>query len=236
VNNNKKVLAIILARSGSKGLPGKNIKMLCGKPLMNHSIDLALSSKLIDKTVVSTDSKKYAQIAKTAGAEAPFLRPAYLSGSLVVEQPVMRHILQWYAENENYRPDIIVYLRPTAPLRTLEETEEAIKLLSSHPESDSVISVKEAETPYKMWKSKGEYIEPFIKEYKDIKEPYNAPRQLLPVVYMSTPDIAVFWARTLLEKDSILGTKILPIYLERQTIDIDNLFDFKMAEYLLKHG
>jgi len=224
---------MILARSGSKGLPGKNIKMLCGKPLMNYSIDLAIKSELIDRVMVSTDSKKFAQIAKTAGAEIPFLRPAHLAGDLVVEQPIIKHHLRWYAEKENYRPDIIVYLRPTAPLRTLEETEEAIKLLCSHPEFDSVISVKEAETPYKMWKLKGEYIEPFIKKYKNIKDSFNAPRQLLPVIHKSTADFTVFWTRTLLKKNSIIGDKVLPFHLKRRTIDIDNLFDFEMAGYLL---
>ncbi len=230
----KKILAVIPARSGSKGLPGKNIKLLCGKPLLNHCVDLALGISLIDKVVVSTDSKKFAAIAKKAGARVPFLRPAHLSGDLVPDVPVIQHCLDWYKEHENYEPDIIVFLRPTGPMRKLEEVERAIRLLVANPEADSVLSIREADkTPYKMWVPGGKYLSPFITEYAGIKEPFNSPRQLLPKVYYSTPDIAVFWTKTLVKQKSVTGKKVLPLYIERPTIDIDTLHDFEIAEFIL---
>lgn len=233
--NGKIILAFIPARGGSKGLPKKNIKPLCGKPLINYSIDLALRSSLIDKVVVSTDSKEIAKVAKVAGAEAPFLRPAYLAEDLTTDPPVIKHCLLWYKEKENYAPDIIVLLRPTGPLRTLEETEEAIRLLEANPNATCVRSVEEPKKPpYKMWEPDGKYIKPFMKDFNGIKDFHTGPRQLLPKVYQSTPDIHVFRTSILLSGDSIMGDKILPFFLKRPTVDIDSEFDFEMAEYLIK--
>lgn len=231
--NSKKVLAVIPARGGSKGVPGKNIKLLLGKPLIVYSIESAFASKLIDRIIVSTDSGEIAKIAGQNSAEVPFLRPAELARDNTPDAPVFEHCIKWLKEKEGYAPDIIVHLRPTGPIRTGEEIDEAIKLLESHPEADSVRSVEEApKSPYKMWKPDGLYIKPFV-ELKGIKDFHTAPRQSLPKVYQTTADIGVFYLRTLKNKKSVIGEKVLPYVLGRATIDIDNYFDFRIAELLI---
>jgi len=232
--NNKKVLSIIPARGGSKGVPGKNIRPLLGKPLIVHSIESALASKFIDRVVVSTDSKDIAKIARQNSAEVPFLRPEEFAEDNTPDAPVFEHCIQWLKENENYVPDIIVHLRPTGPLRTPSEIDEAIEILESHPEADSVRSVEEApKSPYKMWKPDGIYIKPLM-EFMGIKDFHTAPRQSLPKVYQTTADIGVFYLRTLKDKKSVIGEKVLPYVLSRPTVDIDTHFDFKVAELLIR--
>jgi CMP-N,N'-diacetyllegionaminic acid synthase len=229
-----KVLSIIPARGGSKGVPGKNIKMLAGKPLIAWSIDASKESKHIDRTIVSTDGEDIAKVAKEWGAEVPFMRPAEFAQDLTPDPPVFEHALAWLKENENYVPDIVVHLRPTGPLRTPEEIDESIELLAKYPESDSVRSLQEpAKPPYKMWKqSDGDFIIPFVSDMPGMKDWHTAPRQSLPKVFETTADIGVMWARTILEKKSVIGDKVLPYFLKRPTVDIDNLADFEIAELL----
>src|SRR3989344_749868 len=112
-----RILALIPARGGSKGVPGKNIRLLAGAPLIAHSIRAAQESNYIDRVIVSTDDEKIAEVARIYGAEVPFLRPKEFAQDLTPDYPVFEHCLQWLAANENYRPDIVVHLRPTGPLR-----------------------------------------------------------------------------------------------------------------------
>ena len=115
------ILCIIPARSGSKGLPNKNIKLFKGHPLFTWSITQAKQSKYVKhmRIVVSTDSKEYLGIAKKYGAEAPFLRPIEISGDLSTDYDFIKHTIDWYQDNSNYRPDIILQLRPTQPFISL---------------------------------------------------------------------------------------------------------------------
>ncbi|TSC74748.1 MAG: N-acylneuraminate cytidylyltransferase [Parcubacteria group bacterium Gr01-1014_44] len=235
--NNKQILALIQARGGSKGLPKKNIRLLGGKPLISHSIEVALQSKLIDRVVVSTDSEEIAAVAKAAGAEVPFLRPAELAQDLTPNAPVVEHCLTWLKEHENYSPDLIVFLYPTGPFRTVEEIEEAINILENHPEADSLRSMVEPHhSPYKMWKPQGDYVRPFVENFDGPKDFHTSARQLLPKVYKSTPDIHVFKVAMFWDKKSTIGEVVLPYYLKRPTIDIDHQLDLEIAEFLLKNG
>lgn len=230
-----KVLAIVPARGGSKGVPKKNIKLLYGRPLIVWSIEVAKGSKYIDRIVVSTDSEEISEVARKHGAEVPFLRPKELAEDLTPDPPVFEHSLLYLKEKENYAPDIIVHLRPTGPLRTSNEVDRAIELMASHPEADSVRSIEEPpKPPYKMWRPEGDYLRPFI-EMPGTKDAYNAPRQSLPKVYQTTADIGVLWLKTILEKRSVVGERVLPFYLNRPTVDIDNHFDFEIAELILKN-
>jgi len=232
--NGKKVLAVIPARAGSKGVPNKNIRPLLGKPLIIYSIEAAKASKYIDRIIVSTDGEKIAKVAKGAGAETPFLRPAEFAMDNTPDTPVFEHCLKWLKDNENYTPDIIVHLRPTGPLRTSQEIDEAIDLLERRPQAESVRSVEEPpKPPYKMWKPSKLYMKPFI-TLIGVKDFHTAPRQFLPKVYQTTADIGVFRLKTLLNKKSIIGDKVLPYVLKRPTVDIDSIFDFKIAELILK--
>lgn len=235
--NNKKVLAIIPARGGSKGVPKKNIFPLLGKPLITYSIKSALGSKFIDRIIVSTDNREIAKIAKLAGAEVPFLRPSELAQDNTPDTPVLEHCLHWLKKKESYLPDIIVHLRPTGPLRTPDEIDKSIALLEKNPQADSVRSVEEPpKPPYKMWKpADGIYIKPFIEDFPGLKDYHTAPRQSLPKVFQTTADIGILWRKTIEQKKSVIGEKVLPYYLKRPTVDIDDIFDFKIAELLLKN-
>lgn len=227
-------LGIIPARGGSKAIPRKNIKLLAGKPLIAWSIESARQSRLLARVIVSTDDEEIAAVARQYGAEAPFLRPAGLAGDDTPDTPVFEHCVAWLQEHEGYRPDIIVHLRPTGPLRTAQEIDAAISLLVRHPEADSVRSVEEpAKPPFKMWLPEGEYIVPFA-SYAGMRDAHTAPRQLLPKVYQTTADIGVFWTRTLQDKKSIIGERVLPYVLDRPTVDIDREIDFAVAEMFLK--
>lgn len=111
------ILAVIPARSGSKSVKDKNIRIMNGKPLLAHSIGHALQSELVNRVMVSTDSPLYQRIAQEYEAEAPFLRPAEISGDTSLDIEVFEHALRWLADNEGYRPDLCVHLRPTHPVR-----------------------------------------------------------------------------------------------------------------------
>src|SRR3989338_3476377 len=233
--NGCKILVLIPARGGSKGPLGKNLRILCGRPLICHSIETALKSDLIDRVIVSTDSREIAEISKEAGAEVPFLRPAHLAEDLTTDLPVVQHCLDWCKYEDRYVPEFIVFLRPTGPLRTVEETEKAINILGADFEADSIRSVIEPQgSPYKMFESRGKFLAPFIKQFKGAKEFYAGPRQALPKVFQSVPDVHVLRAGIVREQDSIIGSNILPFFLDRPTVDIDNEFDLEIAEYLLR--
>ena len=228
------ILALIPARGDSKGIPRKNIRLLVGKPLIAWSIEAAKQSQCIDRVIVSTDNEEIAGVARHAGAEVPFLRPVEFAQDLTPDTPVFEHALAWLAEHEEYRPDIIVHLRPTGPLRTAREIDEAVALLADHPEADSVRSVEEpAKPPFKMWQKEGEYMKPFA-AVAGMKDFHTMPRQLLPKVYQTTADIGVMWRRTVEDKKSVIGERMLPYVLERPTVDIDREIDFEIAEMLLQ--
>ena len=238
--NNKKVLALALARGGSKGVPGKNIKDLAGKPLIAWVIGAAKNSKYVDRVILSTDYKDIAEVGKQYGAEVPFLRPAEIAEDSTPDTPVFEHALAWLKENEGYEPDIIVHLRPTGPMLTSAEIDEAIELLEKHPEADSVRSIVEPpKPPFKMWTIEGDYMTPFIKEVKGldggiIKDTHTAPRQKLPKVFQTVADVGIMRLKTVTEKHSVIGDIVLPYPLKRPTTDIDNLLDFQIAEILMK--
>jgi N-acylneuraminate cytidylyltransferase len=138
-----RVLAVIPARGGSKGLPGKNTRRLFGLPLIVHSIRAAELTPSITRCVVSTDSEEIAAVARSFGGEAPFLRPAELAGDDAPMAPVVRHALEWCEADEGERYDAVLLLDPTSPARVPEQLVDAARRLAAHPELDGVISVSE---------------------------------------------------------------------------------------------
>ncbi len=146
------VLALIPARQGSKSILHKNIRSIGGKPMLAYSIEHALAAKRVTRTIVSTDSPYYADIARSFGAEVPFLRPDAISQDHSTDLEVFAHALNWLREHENYVPDICVHLRPTYPVRNPADIDRMIEILESDPTLDAVRSVAESpETPYKIW-------------------------------------------------------------------------------------
>lgn len=222
-----RVLCLIPAREGSKSIPHKNLTPFLGKPLLVHAVEQARSSRLVERTVISTDSEAYAAVAREAGAEAPFLRPAALAGDLSPDIDVFRHALQWLADREGYRPDVCVHLRPTYPVRRPEEIDEAIGLLLAHPEADSVRSVTPSpHTPFKMWfQDEAGYLSPVISGVDP--SPHSLPRQALPAVYLQNACVDVIRTRTI-EQGSMTGSRVLG-YRMPHFFDIDDLQDLAAA-------
>lgn len=141
-----RTVAIIPARGGSQSIPDKNIREFAGRPLIEWTIDTALKAKGLDRVIVSTDSERIAAVARNAGAEVPFLRPAAISASDTAMEPVLRHACEWLTR-EGYPPDVIVLLIPTNPLRQIHHVEGALKLFMESG-ADSVISVNESPAHY----------------------------------------------------------------------------------------
>lgn len=222
-------LAIIPARSGSKGIKNKNIKDLSGKPLIYYTIKEAEKSKLINKVVVSTDSKKIAQIAIKFGVDVPFLRPKSLARDTTSMFPVIKHAVS-FLEGVGEKFDIIVILQPTSPLRTSRDIDRAIhKLMKTR--ADSIVTVCPVEySPYWMKVIKNGRIRPFIKSKTFFR------RQDSPDVYRLNGAIYVTKRNTLVREKSILGRDTRALIMKQDdSLDIDTELDFKLAELILKN-
>ena len=232
------ILGIIPARGGSKGIPGKNIKMIAGKPLIEWTIEAAKKSKLLTRVIVSTDDEKIAEVAKQYGAEVPFLRPKDIAQDLSTDVEFLIHALDWLKANQGYEPEIIVRLPPTSPLRTAAHIDEGIKKLMDTPEADAVRPIIETpKHPYKFWKisQDGQWLEPFLgKEITSFDEPQNLPRQLFPKVYMHTGAMDVVRTKTVREQLSTSGKKLSYFFMTPEaSVNIDHQIDFDFAEFLL---
>lgn len=231
----KEVLAIIPAREGSKGLPGKNIKLLADHPLIAYSIKAALESPLISRVIVSTDSLQIADIASRYGAEVPFLRPARYALDASTDLEVFTHALEWLERQEKYIPELVVQFRPTSPIRFQGDIENCIRKMQ-HSSADSLRVVTEAfYTPFKMWKMNDDLtMDPLLKSDR-ICEPYNQPRQDLPVVYWQTGTLDVIKTQTIIGQKSMSGKKILPYLIDQKfAIDIDDALSFQKAEEAIR--
>lgn len=222
------VLAIIPARSGSKTINHKNIQSLSGRPLMAYSIEHAVTCNAINRVIVSTDSPYYAEVARSFGAETPFLRPAAISDDHSTDLEVFEHALKWLSDNENYRPDIIVHLRPTSPYRKVEDIATMIDILVANPDFDSVRSVKEHKEPaFKMWFLQGRELQPVVDAPG--RELYNQPRQKLPKTYVQNACIDVTRYETIMSKKSMTGDRIGAFIMDYFG-DIDDWKDFEDAK------
>lgn len=227
------IIAIIPARSGSKSIINKNIKIYNNKPLMVHSIDLAKKSDYIKNIYVSTDSKKYKNIALKAGAEVPFLRPSNISSDLSPDIDFMKHFLDWYYVTKKTYPDIIVQLRPTYPNRTKKILDKAIKnFIDNYKEYDSLRSVIKIEkSVFKMYTINNMKLIPTISKYRNIVEPHNQCRQLLPDTYLHNGYIDIIKSSTIINKNSMTGNYILPFVMNENEIhDIDTEEQWKISE------
>ncbi|OGY65327.1 MAG: hypothetical protein A3A16_02675 [Candidatus Harrisonbacteria bacterium RIFCSPLOWO2_01_FULL_44_18] len=234
-----RVLAIVPARGGSKGIPRKNIRPLLGKPLIAWTIEEAKKSRLLNRIIVSTDDSEIAEVAKQYGAEAPFLRPPEISHDFSTDVEFLVHTLDWLKENEDYEPDIILRLPPTSPLRAAAHINEGIQKLLDTPDADAVRPICEApKHPYKLWKISDDqrFLEPFLpKSFTGFDEPHNLPRQLFPKVYIHTGAMDVMRLRTIKEQKSTSGKKLAYFFMDpADSINIDSPIDFEMAEFFLK--
>jgi len=232
------ILAIIPARGGSKGLPGKNIKPLLQHPLIAYSIKAAKESSLINRIIVNTDDESIASIAAKYGAEVPFMRPKELAQDLTTDLAVFLHQLKWMKDHENYIPDIVVQLRPTSPIRMAGWIDEAInKLINTKADSLRAITPSPL-TPFKMWllNNNTEAMEPLLK-LSDIAEPFNQPRQQLPTVYWQTGTLDIILTSVIANEGLMSGKNIIPFNIPTaMAIDIDTVDAFYMAETYIQYN
>lgn len=228
------VLALVVARGGSKGIPGKNIHPFLGRPLIDWSIRSAKNAKMVTRVVTSTDSTDIATAARAAGSETPFMRPAELAQDDTLDLPVFQHALRWLEKNEGYRPDLVVHLRPTSPLRPPNLIDDGIQLLSRNGEADSVRSVCVPDNnPYKMWTIENERMVPLIQT--GIHEQYNQPHQLLPKAYWQIGALDVIRTPVILKKNSMSGDVILPLIMDAaHAVDINDPHSLLYAESLAR--
>ena len=229
------VLALVPARSQSKGIPDKNIADFCGKPLLAYAIEQARACPLVGRVIVSTDSERYAEIARGFGAEAPFLRPPEISRDESTDLECFQHALGWLERRDGRVPALCVHLRPTHPNRTPEQIARAITLLREHPEWDSVRSVVPApKSPFKMWFPRPDgTMEPAVKG--ELKDAHSLPRQTLPTAYLSNGSVDVIRARTILEKGSIAGERVGALVMADQH-DIDTPAQLSRAAVAFRLG
>ena len=231
---NSKILCIIPARAGSKGLPGKNIRELAGLPLIVHSLECAKLCPSISRTVVSTDGVEIAELVKRHGGEVPFLRPESLAADSSATLPVLQHSLE-FIENEEGTPyDFVVLFEPTGPTRLPEDIQKAVTLIESSAEIDAVVTVSEPHfSPYWHFTEDQDGFGKLLFE----KERVYTRRQDLPKTYFINGLVYVF-RRNFLKttKDWTQGRiRLLPTPTER-VVNIDTLQEFKIAEVLLESG
>lgn len=226
---NKRILAIIPARGGSKGIPRKNLKELNEKPLIAYAIEEALKSKYIDKLIVSTEDKEIAETSKQFGAEVPFLRPMELAADDTPGIEPILHAINWFHEKE-YVFDYVMCLQCTSPFRKFEQIDEAIEKLVNEG-SDSIVSVCESEvSPFWMKKIEDGIMKDFLSNIS-----FYARRQDVPKVYRLNGAIYLAKTEVLYKYNNWYTENTIPYIMDKlSSIDIDDIWDFKFAEFLMK--
>lgn len=228
------ILTIVPARGGSKGLPGKNVKPLLGKPLVGWTIEQALKCRHVDEVIVSTDSKEIAAVSERFGAHVPFLRPTHLSTDAVAGADVIVHALDWYLEEQNREFDLVMWLEPTSPLRRKGDLDRAVEqLLTSRDRPTSLVSLGEVHMEHpsivKVLDSKN-FVKPLMKDLAPVYQRQQVTPVFFPygVVYISRVE-AFRNAMTFYQE------KTAAYHIERwQNYEIDDLYDFLCVEAILK--
>jgi len=214
-------------------VPNKKIRELSGQPLIARTIEHALSTKFIDRVVVSTDAEKIANIASQYGAEVPFLRPQSLATDDAPKLPVVKHAVKFYIENLKFTPDYVIDLDPTSPLRTLEDIERSLTLIMNDSGCDSVITgYRSNKNPYfNMVEINSEGFADLCKKTDD----RICRRQDAPVVYAMNASIYVWKTDVLFQQAEIISGKVKFVEMpENRSIDIDSETDFRLVELLLE--
>jgi CMP-N-acetylneuraminic acid synthetase len=229
----KRIIAIIPARGGSKGLPGKNIKPLLGKPLLSWTIEQANASRYIDDIFVSTDSPDIAAVSESFGVKVPELRPDHLASDTSSSMDVVDYVLNHYEERKQFF-DYILLLEPTSPMRKKSDIDSAIELLFRNPSADGVVSLGEVHMEHPMIVKKvteNNKIVPYLTNTQKIHQRQQADKAYFPygVVYLVK-------ASVFKEKHGFYTDNILPYFIERwQCYELDDIFDLYCIETIFKH-
>lgn len=230
-----KIIALIPARGGSKGLPGKNIITLAGQPLIAYSIKEAKKCKYLDRIVVSTDDADIARVARKYGAEAPFLRPKELAKDTSPTIDAILHALDWF-EDKGEKFDLFVLLEPTSPLREETDITKSIEILLENKKAKSIVGIAKLESAHPEFNlilNK----EGFIRRWTDKSGNFRVlRRQDLTDVYFFEGTIYVSYVKTLREKRSFYHGQTLGYVVPRyKSLEIDDIYDLKMAEAIIKY-
>lgn len=224
----KYILCVIPARGGSKGIPGKNIKLLGGIPLIGYAIRAAKASKYIDRVVVSTDNDEIAEVAKTFGAEVPFMRPSELATDDAPVELALQHAVTTMKEKENFNPDTHVLIQPTSPFVKDVDIDAAIETFFSTGTNSCVSMCEINDRPEKMYSLKESIAKPFF----DMPPMRRQDRQLLYLingaVYVTKIDVLMLQGRVF--DNASCSAIIMP---RERSIDVDTQADFDIAETLL---
>jgi CMP-N,N'-diacetyllegionaminic acid synthase len=229
-----RVIGIIPARGGSKTVPRKNLAILGGRPLIAWSIERGLQSKRLDRVLVSTDDPEIADVARSLGAEVPFLRPASIAADDTPDLPVFEHALAWLESEQGYVPEGIVHLRPTLPFRLAAQIDDVVRLLGESA-ADCVKSVYVSDKhPHKMWRLVGQRLQPYQDTpfWRQVGPDY--PRQKLDAVYWSAGLVDGIRRTTITTLHSTTGAHVLPYLVDPDAcVDLDTPHDFLVAEAIL---
>ena len=219
------IIALIPARSGSKGVPNKNIRDLAGFPLIAWSIKASLNSYNINRTIVSTDSQEYADIATSFGAEVPFLRPSVISEDTSSDFQFVKHAIDWLIEHNDY-PEYIVHIRPTTPFRDLFVIDKAINTFLQETTASSLRSVHQmSESAYKSFEiGKDNYLRMIGSESRDL-DIANSARQSFPATYCANGYVDVLSVEFIQKHSLLHGSSVVPFITDRiREIDVEDDF------------
>lgn len=223
-----KALGIIPARGGSKTIPRKNLVPLLGRPLISYTFQAAKQSQLLDRLILSTDDEEIAAFARSEGIEVPFMRPPSLAGDTASMLPVLQHVLEALLP---YRPDVLVLLQPTSPLRTAEHIDAAIRLMQEQA-ADSVVTVVEVPhqfNPVSVMLMADGSLSPYS------SGPQILRRQDKPKVYARNGPTVLVTRTEVVESGNLYGPKLLGLEMGKtDSLDIDDLDDLATAEFWLR--
>lgn len=227
------MIAIIPARGGSKGVPGKNIKELCGKPLIAYTIEAAKSVKEIERVIVNTDDVKIAEVAKKYGAEVPFMRPEYLATDTAAAPDVYIHAIETLMQESDVTIDKFMVLLPTAPFRSGKHIKEAMELFYKE-KAETLVSMNEAEIPVSWYFQKDEMNRVHNANFGKNEAMLN--RQIATTYYRPNGAIYILDYQLLKEKRSYYSENTVAyIMSEEDSIDIDTMLDFEIAKVLMNN-
>jgi CMP-N,N'-diacetyllegionaminic acid synthase len=231
------VIALIPARSGSKRVKSKNIRMLAGHPLIAYTIAAAKESNVFDAIVVSTDSEKIADIADHYGAEVPFLRPGELAGDVSPDIEWVEYTLKRLKESGRVY-DCFSILRPTSPFRRGETVSRAWALFAGEDGVDSLRAVERCrQHPGKMWVVGRNRMFPLLPFCNSGAPWHSSQYQSLPEIYVQNASLEIAWCHVVFNKHSIGGDTFMPFFTENyEGFDINDLYDWKLAEEIVNEG
>ncbi len=231
------VIGLIPARSGSKRVPDKNVRLLAGHPLIAYTIAAALQSEIFSAVVVSTDSEAYADVARHYGAETPFLRPSEFAGDLSPDIEWVQYTLKRLAdEGRNY--DCFSILRPTSPFRLPETIRRAWQEFLGEEGVDSLRAVEKCKQhPGKMWVVRGRRMTPLLPLTPPEQPWHSSQYQSLPEVYVQNASLEIAWSKVVFESRTIAGNVVMPFFTNGyEGFDVNHPHDWLMAEALVRDG